>query len=195
MSASVGRPFAATKSAPKAKGRAKMVCEKRISSKKPRDGIRSRQILFFGIHGFPKASGPRREGAPSESARRRESVSRERKACAQRRSRASFPNDCRISSGSRQYLAGSNPNPWGSKLIKASPTTIVPPLSLWCSAISPAAPPSIATAVRPGLNTSPSWTPRCLVRNQGFRVIRRERKGERRGSWKSPRPLARGWRS
>ena len=44
MSRSVGRPLAATRSAPRAKGRAKIVCEKRISRRNRVIDIRSRQI-------------------------------------------------------------------------------------------------------------------------------------------------------
>src|SRR5260370_19905749 len=125
-----GSPFAATTSAPSANGSAKIVCEKRINRKNLdtgppspiRSSCRSLAVTATEIQTSLSSNACNRSLAPDKIG----------DPCAKRIRSAlylrSFRNERLISFSFEQYFAGRKGNPYGSKLIRTSPTISVPPL-------------------------------------------------------------------
>src|SRR5437868_15075835 len=127
-----GQPFAATTSAPSANGSAKIVCENRISRRNLVTGPPSplaspcRSLASTAIeiqaslssNARNRSLAPDRIGGPCAKSIRSALYPR------------SFRNERLISFPFEQYFAGRKVNPYGSKLIRASPTISVPPLGV-----------------------------------------------------------------
>ncbi len=132
--ARLGQPRAATKSAPSAKGSAKIVCEKRMSWRKRATAFPAAGGAGSAHRDYPCAIEER--GQPV-LALGHDRACRARRAFARNGSRAVCASDRRISFWFGQYLAGRKVKPAEPILIRASPRIRVPPSSAQCSASSP----------------------------------------------------------